>query len=296
MGNKGEDEILAELTLNTFEKSNATNKPESDLGNDTKELMFYSNASFKFTSSSDADKTDDGREDFEDNDRILRNMHQRRASIVIIANVTTLAGQANKPGLQDGIGKHAIFSSPMGLTEHIDGSLLVADVGNHVIRRVNLDTAEVETWIGRFSGGRGGYKDGRKEKARFVAPMDVECDEYGRVFVADTGNDKIRMITGGGREPCNFAASSQTFQINAKNKELSSDTFGSPRAVAVFNGTVFVADEIRNKIRRIEPDGRVSAVKIMNPLSCGVDRDGNILTTDRYTENGESTHTIVKVL
>ncbi len=102
--------------------------------------------------------------------------------------VTTLAGGGR--GFTDGRGAEARFATPSAIALAPDGSLVVADTGNHAIRRVAPD-GTVTTIAGD---GTSGYVDGPAAQARFNAPVGVAVDASGRVIVADTYNDRIRVI------------------------------------------------------------------------------------------------------
>ena len=52
--------------------------------------------------------------------------------------VTTLAGQADSPGVADGNGAAARFSNPTGITCDAAGNLYVADSANNTIRKITL--------------------------------------------------------------------------------------------------------------------------------------------------------------
>ena len=52
------------------------------------------------------------------------------------------------PGNADGAGATARFNQPLGIA-YQDGSLYVADCGNHVIRKLVLATGQVTTVVGR---------------------------------------------------------------------------------------------------------------------------------------------------
>jgi DNA-binding beta-propeller fold protein YncE len=70
--------------------------------------------------------------------------------------VTTLAGTPGEPGAADGVGAAARFRSPGAIALTPDGqALLVADSGNHAIRRVALATREVTTLVGKLGQGGG---------------------------------------------------------------------------------------------------------------------------------------------
>jgi hypothetical protein len=77
-----------------------------------------------------------------------------RKIVIATATVTTVAGVASgegAAGFVNGIGASARFSFPRGLAYRA-GMLYVADVGNHVIRRVDLATAAVTTFAGSTAG------------------------------------------------------------------------------------------------------------------------------------------------
>jgi hypothetical protein len=72
-------------------------------------------------------------------------------------DVTTLAGLGSTAGNADGIGAAARFDGPYQITN--DGTnLYVADMNNHLIRKINPTTAEVTTVVGN-PGGLGYYAD-----------------------------------------------------------------------------------------------------------------------------------------
>jgi len=106
--------------------------------------------------------------------------------------VTTLAGSGCS-GYADGQGTAAQFSEPYGLAARADGTLVVADFGNHRLRTVSLDGA-----VGTLAGdGVNGMIDGAAAQARFYWPEDVAIDKSGAIYVADQGNHRIRRLAGG---------------------------------------------------------------------------------------------------
>lgn len=104
-------------------------------------------------------------------------------------DVTTLAGNGT-PGRQDGVGTAARFNGPRGITLEASGSLLVADSNNHQIRRV-FRNGRVITVMGT---GRVGAANSRDPLlADFSRPSGVTADPTGKVWIADTENDRIRL-------------------------------------------------------------------------------------------------------
>jgi streptogramin lyase len=106
--------------------------------------------------------------------------------------VTTLAGAAGKPGVNDGAGAEVQFATPRGLAVDAKGNVYVADTNSHTIRKIT-PTGIVSTFAGRA--GEPGGNDGPAVAARFSQPRAVAIDDRGQIFVADNGNAAVRLIT-----------------------------------------------------------------------------------------------------
>jgi len=106
--------------------------------------------------------------------------------------VTTLAGQASS-GLVNANGTSAKFNSPNGIAVDTSGNVYVADTANYAIRKIT-PTGDVTT----LAGSTYGYADGTGTAALFRAPSGIAVDTSGTVYVADTVNHAIRMITPAG--------------------------------------------------------------------------------------------------
>ena len=160
--------------------------------------------------------------------------------------VTTLAGSA-VPGLVDGLGAAASFTSPHGLAFGPDGALYVADTGNHAIRRIELGPAgaRVETVAGT---GTAGTTDGQGSGAEFNQPEGLAVDPRGRIFVADTGNATIRAISRN-RTVRTIAGGYAGSDYDGPAQEAG---FNYPAGIAVGpDGVLYVGDTENHKIRRV---------------------------------------------
>lgn len=104
----------------------------------------------------------------------------------------TLIGAAGEAGFQDGPLGEARLRSPAGLA--LAGKYLyVADRGNRVIRRADLETEEIST----LAGGPGelGAVDGSFQEARFRTPTGLAIDSSRNdLYVTDSGNNVIRRL------------------------------------------------------------------------------------------------------
>ncbi len=109
---------------------------------------------------------------------------------------SVFAGIPQDPsGSDDGPPLSAHFNSPQGLLNvtlgGVDG-LLVADSGNHLIRFVRLSDGFVTTLAGQTNGGPA--IDAAGSSATFRFPTGLTGDANGNVYIADWGNNTVRMM------------------------------------------------------------------------------------------------------
>lgn len=193
---------------------------------------------------------------------------------------SVLAGSGE--GRADGIGAAASFNTPSGIALDGRGSLIVADTGNHMIRKVSMEGV-VTTLAGT---GVAGFADGAAGQAQFNGPVGVALDQAGNVYVADTYNDRIRKIAPDG-SVSTLAGSLPGLADGAAAAAL----FDTPTGIAVdAKGNLFVADTHNGAIRKLGVDGMVSTLALTDkeaddpllrrPLSLAVSHDGFLYVGD----------------
>ena len=144
---------------------------------------------------------------------------------------------------RDGPADQAWFCEPAGLALGAEGNLTIADSANHLIRRCDL-ASRVTTIAGSDSG----FADGKAGKARFQRPRGVAVDAAGNVYVADTGNHRIRRIAPDG-VVSTVAGSGRKGYADGPAPNARFDT---PSALCIGpDGTLFVADEGNHCIRAV---------------------------------------------
>ena len=107
--------------------------------------------------------------------------------------VITLAGR-DDAGTDDGAGRDARFNGPIGIAVDAAGRVVVADTYNDRIRRVDRNGV-----VSTIAGAVRGFADGRAEDARFDTPTGIAIDRGGAVYVADTGNNRVRVVAPDGQ-------------------------------------------------------------------------------------------------
>jgi len=107
--------------------------------------------------------------------------------------VSTLAGLAGVWGGADGTNGNARFFEPEAIALDQSGNLFVADSGNHAIRKI---TAVGTNWVVTTvagSAGVSGSADGTGNGALFYYPAGITIDGTGNIYVADSGNNTVRL-------------------------------------------------------------------------------------------------------
>ena len=203
--------------------------------------------------------------------------------------VTTLAGSGSA-GQSDGMGTAASFNEPIGIAVNSIGNVFVADYGNESIRVISPGGV-VSTLAGT---GTKGSANGTGSAATFNEPTGIATDKSGNVYVADQGNNMIRMINTSGT----VSTLAGTGVSGSANGPGNAATFKKPCGVAADNaGNVYVADYDNNMIRKIDPSGVVSTVagsgsvgsgngpgltaSFTSPFGVTADASGNVYVADQ---------------
>lgn len=189
-------------------------------------------------------------------------------------NVTTFAG--GNEGFFDGPTTSASFNTPSGLALGPDGNLFVADTGNNRIRKITRD-GQVSTVAGN---GTAGYADGPASQAQFNGPIGVAVDKAGNIYVADTYNDRIRLIGTDGQVSTVAGQGTPGYADGDRNTAL----FDTPCGIVIANdNSLIVADTGNHRLRKITPDGNVTTLPVADlsrPIGLALSHDNFLYVTE----------------
>lgn len=146
------------------------------------------------------------------------------------------------------------FRLPDDIIIASDGTIYIADAGNHSVRRIR--NGVVETIAGN---GVAGFADGIGENARFNTPTAIVLSDDGRfLFVADTFNNRIRVI-----DLLNNTVGTLTGNgdLGVANGPPGEASLSLPVGLALDDdGVLYVAELGAHDIRRVDAFGNVSTL------------------------------------
>ena len=133
------------------------------------------------------------------------------ASVRKVSNgvITTVAG-SGLPGFSgdNGLAVSVLLNNPYGVTVDSAGNIYIADTGNQLIRKVS-SSGMIATVAGNGTPGFSG-DTGLATSAQLDNPYGLAVDSAGKVYIADFGNNRIRVLTPA--IPCTYSVSPTTLQ------------------------------------------------------------------------------------
>ncbi len=171
--------------------------------------------------------------------------------IALDGTVSTIAGTPLVTGTADGTGAAAQFNNPRAIALGSDGDLYIADSNNHAIRRVSV-AGVVTTYAGNHTPGL--VDNGNPANAQFSGPDGIAVAANNDVYVADTGNSRIRRIARAGAiagAVSTIAGASNAFDTVAADGPGASAGIPAPFGMTIVANTLHVRDR-RGLLRAID--------------------------------------------
>ncbi|GAA3169932.1 MULTISPECIES: SMP-30/gluconolactonase/LRE family protein [Streptomyces] len=156
------------------------------------------------------------------------------------AYVTTVAGGTKKTEL----------NRPYGVAAHARGDVYIADTLNSRVCKVDASSAAFSVIAGTDSEGFSG-DGGPAVRAQLNRPYGVAVDGQGDVYIADTGNHRVRRVAAGTKNITTIAGNGST-HWNGDGTPADHFSLDEPNGVAVdAQGGVHIADTNHHRVRKV---------------------------------------------
>jgi RHS repeat-associated protein len=172
--------------------------------------------------------------------------------------ITTVAGTGVAGFAGDGaLATQALLFNPTGLALGPDGSLYISDTLNERVRRVAPD-GTITTVAGTGAAAYGG-DGGAASQAQLWEPEGLAVGPDGSLFIADTVNNRVRRVAPDGT--IETVAGTGAFGGAGDGGAARSAQLAGPEAVAAGpDGSIYIADTLNNRIRRVDVSGLIATV------------------------------------
>ena len=169
---------------------------------------------------------------------------------VLNGNSPAIAGTGTAGSTGDGglMGK-AQFNAPMGLATDLQGNIYVADSGNNKVRKLNITTGIVTTYAGTGTAGFSG-DGGLATQAALNTPVALAMDPYGNLFIADSKNNRVRVVSPAGT--ITTAAGTGTKGFTGDGGAATAAELNDPEGVAVdASANLYISDRGNQRVREV---------------------------------------------
>ena len=145
----------------------------------------------------------------------------------------------------------AELNEPQGVVVGSDGTLYIADTGNQRIRAIAAGV--ITTYAGS---GTATFADGAAAAASFRMPTSLTIDASGALLVCDTGNHRVRRVSGG---VVTTLAGDGVQGFGGDGGPAAQAELDSPGGIAAgSDGRVYIADTHNHRVRAVASNGTIS--------------------------------------
>ncbi|MCX7172650.1 MAG: NHL repeat-containing protein [Proteobacteria bacterium] len=184
---------------------------------------------------------------------------KHRVRKVVGATIFAVAGTGTAGFAGDNaLATSALMYNPSGMVVGADGLVYVADSGNNRIRKISADGI-ITSVAGNGSAGRYSGDGGPAVSAQLDTPNAAVVDADGNLYVADTGNHRIRKVTTTGI--ISTIAGTGVATYAAYGSSANQAFLNQPYSVAVDTaGNLYIADTYNNLIRKVTTNGLITTI------------------------------------
>jgi len=213
--------------------------------------------------------------------------------------ISTIAGNGIAGYSGDGgIAAAAELSQPIGIAIDSAGNLYISDSFNDAIRKVDANTHIISTYAGNGRPGDSG-DGGMATAASLNQPQGITLDAAGNLFIADSGNNRVREVSAR-THLISAVAGTGIGGYSGDGRLATAAQLNSPEWLTLDSaGDLFVSDSSNNRIREVnvhtgvistvagngiagfQGDGaQATAAELNSPHGIAIDAAGNLLIAD----------------
>jgi uncharacterized protein (TIGR03437 family) len=229
---------------------------------------------------------------------VADSLNGRVRKITPSAAISTVAGNGGYSYSGDGgPAAKAELYQPQAVAVDASGNSYIADSGNHVVRKVAAN-GTIATIAGNGVAGYGG-DGGSGAKAQLNTPTGVAVDNSGNVYIADSGNHRVRRVASDGS--ISTFAGNGTAGFAGDGGAAASAELYTPFGLAVdASGNLYIAELGNSRVRKVSTAGTITTVagdgttayggdggpavnaQLNYPQAVAVDAAGNLYIADTF--------------